>query len=222
MDFARQRRNLVSVLDKLGYIKSRSIRRALMKIPREIFVDSKSIDLAYLESPQPIPGGVTISAPHMHAIFLSALNLKKGEKVLEIGSGSGILLAYMKEIVGDKGEVYGIEFIPETYKFSLKNLEKAGYGKKVTVVLGDGSKGLPVFAPFDKIISSAASPYDIPRAWIEQLKPNGIIITPVGRVGGEQRLLWIKKTKSGELIRKDLGGVIFIELTGKYGWKKIK
>ena len=135
MDFAKQRKNLVEALGRLGYVKFPSVKRALLKVKREYFVDPDYKDSAYLESPLPIPGGVTIPAPHMHAVFLSVLNLKKGEKVLEIGSGSGILLAYMKEMVGDKGEVFGVEIVPETYEFAKENLKKAGYDKKIKLIL---------------------------------------------------------------------------------------
>ncbi|MHA1743753.1 MAG: protein-L-isoaspartate O-methyltransferase family protein [Candidatus Heimdallarchaeota archaeon] len=153
----------------------------------------------------------------MHAIFLSALKLKPGDKVLEVGFGSGILLAYMREIVGKKGKVVGIEIIPETYKFGKKNLERAGY-KDIKLVLGDGSLGLAKEAPFDRIISSASCPR-IPKPWIDQLKPGGAIITPVGPETGEQELVYMEKTEDGKIVKKNLGGVIFVELKGAFGFK---
>jgi protein-L-isoaspartate(D-aspartate) O-methyltransferase len=152
----------------------------------------------------------------MHAIFMAALKLKKGDKVLEVGFGSGILLAYMREVVGKRGKVIGIEIVPEAFEFGKKNLAKAGY-KDIKLVLGDGSLGLSEEAPFDKIISSASCP-QIPKPWIEQLKPGGIIVSPVGPEG-YQELVYLEKTKEGKIIRKNLGPVIFVRLTGRFGWK---
>lgn len=212
MDFEKQRKQLIENLERQGYIKYTEIKRAMLKIKREDFVTPEYKNLAYSNTPLPIPGNMTISAEHMHAIFLSALKLKQGDKVLEIGAGSGILLAYMKEIVGSKGEVFGIEIVPETYEFAKKNLKKTGYDKKVKLILGDGSKGLPKEAPFDRIISSASVTRDIPKAWIEQLKPGGILVTPIGSLSGYQELFYIEKSKEGEIIRKPLGGVVFVEL----------
>jgi len=229
IDFERQRKTVVDRLKSLGYIKSEAVEQAMLKVRREDFVWEKYKLDAYSDTPLPIPGGVTISAPHMHAIFLEALKLKRGDKVLEVGAGSGILLAYMKEIVGS-GKVYGIEIVKEAYEFGKRNLQKSGYdekvgkrvgkkvGKKVTLVLGDGSLGLPKHAPYDKIVSGASAP-QIPQTWIDQLKPGGIIVTPVGPTYGEQDLIYLEKTKKGKIIRKNLGGVVFVPLVGEFGYK---
>jgi len=154
----------------------------------------------------------------MHAISLEALELKRGEKFLEVGAGSGILLAYAYEIIKSKGKVFGIEIIPETYKFGKENLKKAGYSNKVSLILGDGSLGLPEYAPFDKILVSAACP-DIPKPLMEQLKTPGRIVAVVGSPVGEQELVLVEKTKNGKVKRKSLLPVVFVKLTGKYGWK---
>jgi protein-L-isoaspartate(D-aspartate) O-methyltransferase len=217
--FLKQRKQIVENLEAMGYIKAPEVRRAMLKVKRELFVFKEYLKDAYLDVPLQIPGGATISAPHMHAISLSALKLKPGDKVLEVGAGSGILLAYMKKIVGDKGKVFGIEITPETFEFAKKNLEKAGYSKKVKLILGDGSMGLPEDAPFDKILVSATAP-DFPKPLIDQLKVGGIIISIIGPPSGHQELVYVEKAKEGKLIRKNLGGVVFVPLTGKYGWKK--
>lgn len=149
---------------------------------------------------------------------MSALKLKEGNKVLEIGAGSGILLCYIKEIVGDKGEVIGIEINRETYEFAKENLKKTGYERKVKLVLGDGSFGLKEEAPFDRIVCSAACP-KIPENWIEQLKNGGILVAPVGEIGGDQNLIFLKKLKGGKIVTKNLGPVIFVPLSGKFGFK---
>ena len=214
MDLDKQRKEMVDFLDNCGYMKYPAVKRAMLKVKREDFVSPEHREVAYSNTPLPIPGGGTISAEHMHAIFLSTLKLKPGDKVLEIGAGSGILLAYMKEIVGKRGNVYGIEIIPETYEFAKKNLKKTGYWDKVKLFLGDGSKGLPKFAPYDKIISSASPVREIPKEWIEQLKLGGILITPLGSVFG-QDLIFLEKTKDGKIRKKNLGPVIFVELKEK-------
>ncbi|MBS3055350.1 MAG: protein-L-isoaspartate O-methyltransferase [Candidatus Aenigmarchaeota archaeon] len=218
MDFDQQRVKLVERLEKLGYVKTEAISRAMLKVKREMFVTEDRYSDAYADYPLPIPGHVSISAPHMHAIFMSALKLKDGDKVLEIGAGSGILLAYMKEVVGEKGQVFGTEIIPETYEFAKNNLKEAGYDN-VKLFLADGSKGLSEFSPFDKIISSASSPENIPKPWIDQIKIGGIIVTPIGPEGGYQDLYYFEK-KDGKLIKKNLGGVLFVNLIGEFGFKE--
>jgi protein-L-isoaspartate(D-aspartate) O-methyltransferase len=217
MTFQEQRMEMVNHLKNMGYVKSKNIEDAMLKVKREQFVWERYRTDAYADTPLPIPGGVTVSAPHMHAIFMSALKLKAGDKVLEVGAGSGILLAYMKEVVGTKGKVYGVEIIKETYEFAKKNLQKAGYTRKVKLVLGDGSKGLSEYAPYDKIVSGASAP-KIPKPWIKQLKPGGIIVTPIGPTYGSQDLIYLEKTKKGKIIRKNLGGVIFVPLVGQFGY----
>src|SRR3989344_5896414 len=150
-DFVKQRRNVVTSLERLGYLTDPAVRRAMLKVRREDFVPEEYLASAYIDTPLPIPGGGTISAPHMHAISLSALKLERGEKFLEVGAGSGILLAYAKEVVGKGGKVFGIEFNKESYEFAKENLKRAGYAKKVTLIHGDGSQELPEKSPFDKI-----------------------------------------------------------------------
>ncbi len=218
MDFEEQRKQIVESLERIGYIKSQSVKQAMLKVRREDFVSSDNKEDAYVDTPLPIPGNATISAPHMHAISLEALKLKLGDKFLEVGAGSGIMQAYAYEIVGKGGETIGIEINKETYEFGRKNLEKAGYWDKVKFILGDGSIGLPEEAPFDAILVSAASP-DIPKPLVKQLKPGGIIVAVVGSAYGEQQLVSLEKTREGKIVRKELLPVIFVPLKGKYGWK---
>jgi protein-L-isoaspartate(D-aspartate) O-methyltransferase len=215
MNFAEQRKQIVENLGRIGYIKTQGVKKAMLKVKRENFVLDEIKEDAYADIPLPIPGGATISAPHMHAISLESLELKSGDKFLEVGAGSCILLAYAKEIVG-KGEIIGIEFDKETYEFGKENLKKTGYWNKVKLILGDGSLGLPEEAPFDKILVSAASP-DIPEPLIQQLKSDGKIVAVIGGVGG-QKLVSLEK-KGEKIKKKDLLSVIFVPLKGKYGWK---
>ncbi len=216
MEFKHQKEQVIKNLLQMGYIKSSSVKRAMLKVPRELFVPKNYYEEAYIDDPLTIPGGQTISALHMHAITLSELDLKRGEKVLEVGAGSGILLAYIREIVGKKGKVVGVEINKETYEFAKRNLNKTKY-RDVKLIHEDGSLGYPKYAPYDKIVISAASP-DIPKPVIEQLKPNGLLLIIIGSPFGEQNLIKVNKTNSGKLIKKELLPVIFVPLKGKYGW----
>ena len=199
----------------MGYLRSKKVEEAFRKVRREFFVPEEFKDQAYVDTPLPIPGGVTISAPHMHVICLEELDLKRGEKFLEVGAGSGIFLAYAYEIIKQKNKVFGIEINEETYKFALKNLEKAGYSDKVRMILGDGTLGLREEAPFDKILISTAAP-DFPKPLIEQLKIGGIILGIIGYQ--EQYLVKGIKKKENNIERKNILPVVFLPLKGRYGW----
>ena len=217
-ELAKQRRKVVESLEKLGYLPDPKVKRAMLKVKREDFVPRENIASSYLDMPLPILGGGTISALHMHAISLCALKLKAGEKFLEVGSGSGILLAYAKEIIGVKGKIFGIEISKDSYEFAIENLKRAGYEKKVKMIHGDGSQGLPEEAPFDKVLISAASP-NIPEPIKEQVKVGGVVVAVVGPPHGDQELVYFEKMKDGIWKKKNLGGVIFVPLVGKFGWK---
>ena len=216
-EFAKQRRNVVASLERLGYLTDEKVKKSITKVRREDFVPKEYFESAYIDTPLSIPGNATISAIHMHAISLSALKLKSGEKFLEIGAGSGILLAYVKEIVGQKGKVFGIEFSKETYEFAKENLDRAGYANKVKLICGDGSQGLPDEAPFDKVLISAASP-DVPEPIKEQVKAGGVVVAVIGPPRGDQELVCFEKKNDGSWKKKNLGGVIYVPLLGKFGW----
>ena len=218
MELEKQRKEMIGYLERIGYLKSPEVKKAMLKVKREEFVLPEYRERAYSNMPLPIPGNQTISAEHMHAISLETLKLKPGEKFLEVGAGSAIFLPYAKEIVGKKGKVFGIEFVKETYEFGKKNLKRTGYSNKVKLIHGDGSSGLPKEAPFDKILISAACP-DIPTPLINQLKPGGKIVAIVGTPYGDQNLVCLEKTKDGKLKRKTLLPVIFVPLRGRYGFK---
>jgi len=206
---------LIEEYKSLGYLKSKKVERVFRKVKREFFVPDELKAQAYVDTPLPIPGRVTISAPHMHVICLEELNLKRGEKFLEVGAGSGIFLAYAYEIIKEKNKVFGIEINEETYNFALRNLERAGYADKVKLILGDGTLGLPEEAPFDKILVSAAAP-DFPKPLIEQLKIGGTILAIIGC--HEQYLVKGIKKNEKEIERKVVLPVVFLPLKGKYGW----
>lgn len=181
-------KTLVATLADNGVIKSDVVKRAMLAADRADFCLSNVASGAYLDQPLPIGHGATISAPHMHAHVLELLKdkLKPGAKVLDVGSGSGILLAYASGMVTPGGCVCGIEHIPELVQFAKSNLaRKPEYRQLVesgtiTNVEGDGYAGLPQQGPFDAIHVGAAAP-QVPPALLEQLAPGGRLVIPVGK-----------------------------------------
>ncbi|WP_297496071.1 protein-L-isoaspartate(D-aspartate) O-methyltransferase [Thermococcus sp.] len=209
-------RKTVENLVREGIIRSETVRRAFLKFPRYLFVEERYKKYAHLDEPLPIPAGQTISAPHMVAIMLELADLKPGMNVLEIGTGSGWNASLIAELV--KRDIYTIERIPELAEFARRNLERAGV-KNVHVILSDGSRGFPPKAPYDRIIVTAGAP-DIPKPLVEQLKPGGKLIIPVGSYHLWQNLLEVIKREDGSIKVKNHGGVAFVPLIGEYGWKE--
>ncbi|WP_456368803.1 protein-L-isoaspartate(D-aspartate) O-methyltransferase [Thermococcus sp.] len=209
-------RRTVENLVREGIIRSEAVRRAFLKFPRYLFVEERYRKYAHLDEPLPIPAGQTISAPHMVAIMLELAELKPGMNVLEIGTGSGWNAALMAELV--KRDIYTIERIPKLVEFAKINLERAGV-ENVHVILGDGTLGFPPKAPYDRIIVTAGAP-DIPKPLVEQLKPGGKLIIPVGSYHLWQNLLEVIKREDGSIEVKNHGGVAFVPLIGEYGWKE--
>jgi len=159
----------------------------------------------------------------MVSIMNEALQLEIGHKVLEIGAGSGWHAATIAEIVApsdaprsERGHVYTVEIVQELADFARKNIMKAGFGDRVTIVRSDGSIGSSEKAPYDRILVTAAAP-DIPQPLLEQLKPTGIMLIPVGSPSLFQNLIKITKGSNGRIKEQNLGGVAFVPLTGRYG-----
>jgi protein-L-isoaspartate(D-aspartate) O-methyltransferase len=159
----------------------------------------------------------------MVSIMNEALQLEVGHKVLEIGAGCGWHAATIAEIIAPKdaprsewGHVYTVEIVQGLADFARKNIMNAGYNDRVTIVCADGSVGYAEKAPYDRILVTAAAP-DIPKPLIEQLKPNGIMLIPVGSVYLFQSLIKITKEVNGKTREENLGGVAFVPLTGRYG-----
>jgi protein-L-isoaspartate(D-aspartate) O-methyltransferase len=158
----------------------------------------------------------------MCLIYLELLELKEGLKVLEVGGGSGYHAALVAEVVSPTGkpptgQVFTIERKPSLVEFAKANLERAGYSDRVTVIEGDGTLGYPAEAPFDRIMVAAAAP-DIPPSLIDQLKPEGIMIIPVGRQHFWQELTLVTKDAKGEATKRRKMSVAFVPLIGKEGW----
>jgi len=159
----------------------------------------------------------------MVSIMNEALQLEVGQKVLEIGAGSGWHSATIAEIIAPKeaprsewGCVFTVEIVQALAENARKNIMNAGYGDRVKIVNADGSKGYPEKAPFNRVVVTAAAP-DVPEPLIEQLKPSGIMLIPVGNVSLFQNLVKITKGLDGKIKEENLGGVAFVPLTGEYG-----
>jgi len=146
-----------------------------------------------------------------------ALELRFGNKVLEVGAGSGYHAATVAEQIGPQGRVYTIELVPDLVKVARSNLEKAGYSDRVTLVQGDGSLGYPDRAPYDRIVVTAAAPR-IPQPLVRQLVLGGVLVIPVGGRLFPQELVKVRKDEKGRIERTSLGGVAFVPLIGKEGF----
>ena len=196
--------------DLLQSLKKRGIPEnvidAFSKVDREDFVPRELQKMAYEDSPLPISKGQTTSQPYTIAFMLAHLDVKKGQKVLEIGSGSGYALAIMAELIGSKGRAFGIERIPELERRSKKSL--ADY-RNVNVYNRNGINGLEEFAPFDRIMISAAL-REIPEKIMGQLKNKGLLVAPKGsRFDHEIFVIQRKSGKEFE-VKQRIPGFVFV------------
>jgi len=212
-EFEKARERMVDLQIVRRGIKDPRVIAAMKKVPRHFFVPESMRSQAYEDHPLPIEEKQTISQPYIVALMTEALQLKGHEKVLEIGTGSGYQTAILAELA-DK--VFTIERIPLLAEKARKRLEELGY-KNIVYRIGDGTLGWPEEAPFDGILVSAAAP-SIPQPLIDQLAMGGRLIIPVGdRLS--QELVLVERVPEG--IRKSfLGGVRFVDLIGKWGWKE--
>jgi len=189
---------------------------AFREINREEFILESLRNEAYQDMPLPLMRGKTISQPTTVMIMTHSLELEQGEKVFEIGTGSGYQAAIIAKIVGSKGKVITTEVVPELVHFAKQNLKRAMINN-VSVYEDDGSNGLLSEAPFDKIIITAACK-EFPKPLLEQLKPDGIIVGPVGNQN-EQEMVKGIKAKDGRLELEFLGQFLFTPMYGKYGFE---
>jgi len=212
MNYEELRKDMVEYQLIRRGIKDRKVIEAFLKVPREEFVPEEMKKNAYEDGPLPIGEGQTISQPYIVALMTEALQLSGKEKVLEVGTGSGYQAAILAEI---GCEVFSIERIPTLAERAKKTLEKLGYSVKIKV--GDGTTGWEEFAPYDRIIVTAAGPR-IPPSLIKQLSENGKLIMPVGDLFSQDLILITKKR--GKIVEENLGGCQFVPLKGKEGWEE--
>ena len=213
INLAEKKSALIQYFKDSGTLRDENIIKAFEAVPREHFVLPEYKEYAYIDQPLPILAEQTISQPTTVAIMTQTLLPKYGQKILEIGAGSGYQASILSKIVGPKGRIITVERIPELYEYARKKLK--GY-KNVQVVLGDGSKGYASKAPYDRVIVTASAP-SIPEPLFEQLKERGILLIPVGSLLS-QKMLKVSKL-AGRKIIKDIGYFVFVPLLGQFGFK---
>lgn len=203
--------SLIDFLIKEGWLKTPRIIEAFRKVKRADFLSNEMRDLAELNEALPIGYGQTISQPLVVAFMLEQLQPQPGDKILDVGSGSGWTSALLGEIVGEKGKVIAIEVVSELKEFGRTNVAKYNFIEKgiVEFICTDGSKGYPKSAPYDKILASARAE-KLPPIWKEQIKIGGRIVTPIG----SSIWLFIKES-AAEFKEVEFSGFAFVPLITK-------
>ncbi|KAI3727005.1 hypothetical protein L1987_66812 [Smallanthus sonchifolius] len=210
-------KGMVEHLQRYGIIQSKKVAEVMETVDRALFVPDGS--QAYEDSPMPIGFNATISAPHMHATCLQLLekNLQPGMHALDVGSGTGYLTACFALMVGPQGRAIGVEHIPELVAMSVKNVEKSAAAPllkdgSLALLVADGREGWPEFAPYDAIHVGAAAP-EIPKPLIEQLKPGGRLVIPVGNIFQELKV--VDKNEDGSVTVRTETSVRYVPLTSR-------
>jgi len=202
--------DLITIMKKSGFLNDNKVELAIRKMPRHEFVPISVKEEAYEDIPLSIIKDQTISQPSVVSRITEWLDIKEGQKILEIGSGSGWQTAILSYLVGH-GKVYSVERHSELVEFAKKNLDKLGISN-VKVILGDGSLGLTEESPFDRIIITAACK-KIPEPLLDQLSEDGLLIAPVGEF--QQSLVVLKKISKEIVEIKNQPGYVFVPLLGK-------
>ena len=205
------RKRLVDELKGKG-ITDKNVLNAVNKVPRHFFLDNAFIEHAYQDKAFQIGEGQTISQPFTVAVQSQLIQINRGDKILEIGTGSGYQTCILLEC---GAKVYSIEKIRSLHLNAKKLLGQMGYSAHFSC--GDGTKGWPSFAQYDKIIVTAGAPV-LPESLIDQLKIGGLMVIPVGNKN-EQIMKLIKKTEEGRYIQQEFGNFKFVPLKGEEGWQ---
>ena len=212
-DFATLRERMVDRQIAARGLDDPALLAAFRAVPREDFISGDYADHAYQDSPLPIESEQTISQPYIVALTIHAAGIKAGDKVLEVGAGSGYAAAVIGQIAKD---VIAIERHHELVELAQQRMRRLGYDN-IRIVEGDGTLGWPEEAPFDAIVAAASGSH-IPQCWIAQLKPGGRIVIPIGGPHEAQTLVKVTKQDDGSLKQEDLGGVRFVPLIGAEGF----
>jgi protein-L-isoaspartate(D-aspartate) O-methyltransferase len=212
MNFEIARKRMVESQIIARGVSDRRVIEAMLKVPRHVFVEEAMAAQAYSDTPLPIGEKQTISQPYMVALMTELLELKGKEKVLEIGTGSGYQAAILA-VMADR--VYTVERIRPLALRARKALDSLGL-LNVNIKVSDGTVGWEEEAPFDAIIVTAGAP-DIPQKYLDQLKPGGRLVIPVGSQF-EQVLVRVVRQEDGSVERENITGCRFVKLVGKFGW----
>ena len=212
-DYTAEREAMVERQLRRRGITEPDILDAFRAVPREAFISDEHAHLAYGDHPLPIEAKQTISQPYIVALMIQAAAIKPGDRVLEVGAGSGYAAAIISRIAE---KVIAIERQHELVEIARERMRRLGFGN-VEIVEGDGTKGWRDEAPYDAILAAASGSH-VPRALIEQLAPNGRIVMPIGDPGRVQELIKVTKEEDGILKQESLGGVRFVPLIGEEGW----
>jgi len=196
----------ISSLVASGYLRSPRIIAAMRKIRREDFLPEEMKPHAWEDRPLPIGFGQTISAPHMYAIMLEAAQVREGDRVLEVGAGSGYGAALLSFLAGKNGKVYSIELVQKLAAFAKRNI--AASGMKATIIEGDGKEGYPEAAPYGRILVTAAAE-ELPPALEQQLAEGGRLVAPIGSLF---QTLFLLEKKNGRLVPSPILPVLFVPL----------
>jgi protein-L-isoaspartate(D-aspartate) O-methyltransferase len=212
-DFTAEREAMVERQLRSRGISEPAILDAFRSVPRECFVAPQVAHLAYADHPLPIEAGQTISQPYIVALMIQAAAVKPGDKVLEVGSGSGYAAAVMSRIASC---VIGIERQSELVTVARDRLARLGFDN-VEIVTADGTKGWAQAGPYDAILAAASGSH-VPASLLAQLAPCGRLVMPVGTPGGVQKLVKVTKREDRSLQHSELGEVRFVPLIGEEGW----
>lgn len=214
LDFEVERELMISQQIERRGLHNPHLLQALRRVPRHCFVPPDEQRFAYEDRPLPIGSGQTISQPYIVALMTNLLALEGGEKVLEIGTGSGYQAAVLSCLAG---QVYTIERFDSLANTARQILAELGI-TNVTVCTGDGTLGLPEYAPFEGILVTAGAP-QVPPSLLEQLAVGGRMVIPVGGRGSQDLQVWERSTPD-HTGHQSIIGVSFVPLRGTYGWKE--
>ncbi len=213
-DFTAAREKMVAQQIAGRGISDRHLLTAMREVPRHEFVSPDLAACAYDDSPLPIEADQTISQPYIVALMIEAAEVAPGDKVLEIGAGSGYAAAVMSRVAS---EVIAIERHGELAELAAARMKRLGYDN-VRIVHGDGSKGRPEDAPYEAILAAASGSH-VPEVLMRQLSIGGTLVMPVGEPAAVQNLVKVRRRGEEDFEREDLGAVRFVPLIGEHGWR---